>query len=184
MQRWNKKERDNLRIETRKLNFMMTSTGLLPSDDLDESAVMQDARFGIEHARVGCAGEIRRHTVVLRVSQHAAQISVWRFFHHLLHRFVGYRCVNSAAVSCNIRHVCGVVHKVTVTHSALYLRASNLDSHSSMFAPSKLHCSLYARDSVHFIVNETKVRRILRVSGVTVNSWRVCIRQLPERHVA
>lgn len=72
---------------------------LLPSNDLDESAGLWNARFGVEHARISRMVEVRRHAVILCVSQHVSQLPFSRFFHRLFHLFVRRRFIDSEAVS-------------------------------------------------------------------------------------
>lgn len=72
---------------------------LLPSHDLDESAGLRNARFGVEHARISCVVEVRRHAVILRVSQHVSQLAFGRFSHRLFHFFVRRRFIDPEAIS-------------------------------------------------------------------------------------
>lgn len=82
---------------------MMTYVTLLPSDDLDESAGLGNARFSVEHARIGSVIEIRRHAIVLRVSQHVFQLSLRRFLHRLFHLVVRRRFIDSKITSKKTR---------------------------------------------------------------------------------
>lgn len=72
---------------------------LLPSDDLDESAGLRNARLGVEHARISRMVEVRRYAVVLRVSQHVSQMPLGRFSHRLFHFFVRRRFIDPEAIS-------------------------------------------------------------------------------------
>jgi len=77
---------------------MMLMLMLLPSDDLDESTGLRNARSGIEHARVASMVEIRRYAVFLRVSQHVLQIAIRCLFHYFLHFFERGRFVDPETV--------------------------------------------------------------------------------------
>jgi len=76
---------------------MMTSMALLPSDNLDESTSLRNACLGVKHARISRMVEVRRHAIVLRVSQHVSQLSLGCFSHRLFHFFVRRRFIDSEA---------------------------------------------------------------------------------------
>lgn len=88
---------DRERRSTIRFTAIIVVTIILPGDDLDESAGLRNARFRVEHAGEGRAIEVRRHAVLLGVSQHILQPSLGCLPHRLLHTFVRGRLVDPEA---------------------------------------------------------------------------------------
>lgn len=148
---------------------------LLPGDNLDKSFTLWNACVGIEHARISSVIEIRRHTVIFRVSQHVLQLSFGCFFHRIFHFFVCCRFINSEAIIKN-GFQAQAYRLISRTFSIKYRSFKSYQMYVSV--KEIVHCCF---KRMHFYISVIETLRICHCQilwvSCSINLWRACIRQ-------